>query len=81
MEILHAVGDDREACVHWKFRGTQRGNFGPVPATNSPASFTGMTYLIFENDKLVQGWDCWDQGALIGGLAQTAQKAQAATVA
>jgi steroid delta-isomerase-like uncharacterized protein len=69
LEVLHSVGDDREASVHWKVCGTQQGAFGPVPATREPVCFTGMTYLIIENDKIVEGWDCWDQGTVMGTLA------------
>jgi predicted ester cyclase len=75
LEILHSVGDDREACVHWKLCGTQAGDFASIPATHSPVSFTGMTYLVFEKDRIIQGWDCWDQGKVIGALAATASGA------
>lgn len=79
LEILHSVGDDREASVHWKVCGTQRGAFGPVPATQEPVCFTGMTYLVTENGKIIQGWDCWDQGTVMGTLA--AKVSERATVA
>jgi len=70
LEILHAVGDDKEASVHWKIIGTQQGAFGPVAATRESVSFTGITYLVIdENGKILHGWDCWDQGAVMGALA------------
>ena len=72
LEILHCVGDDQEASVHWKVCGTQQGDFGPIPATQSSVCFTGMTYLVFENDQVFQGWDCWDQGTVMGALAAKA---------
>jgi predicted ester cyclase len=68
LEILHSVGDDKEASVHWKVCGTQQGAFGPVPATREPVCFTGMTYLVVDNGRIVEGWDCWDQGSVIGAL-------------
>ncbi len=69
LKILHAVGDESEACVHWRVCGTQTGAFGPLPATREPVCFTGLTYLVVENGKIIEGWDCWDQGALVQTLA------------
>lgn len=80
LEILHLVGDDKEASVHWKVSGTQQGAFGPIAATHEPVSFTGLTYLVIDdNDKILHGWDCWDQGTVMGALASRA--AQIAAVA
>ena len=73
LEVLHSVGDDKEASVHWKVSGTQQGVFGPVSATRELVSFTGMTYLVMDDDgKILHGWDCWDQGTVIGSLASRA---------
>ncbi len=69
LRILHAVGGESEACVHWEVRGTQMGAFGPLPATRELVAFTGMTYLVFQNGKIIEGWDCWDQSGLVQTLA------------
>jgi len=65
LKILHVVGDDTQAAVHWQVTGTHSGPFANLTVTNVPVSFTGMSFLTIQNGKITEGWDCWDQGALV----------------
>jgi predicted ester cyclase len=40
-----------------------------VPATGKPVTMTGMTMVRIRNGKVVQGWDNWDQAAMMRQLA------------
>jgi predicted ester cyclase len=43
--------------VCWRAAGTQRGQFGPVPATGRPVTYAGATFLHFDGDsKIVDIW-------------------------
>jgi predicted ester cyclase len=56
------------AVVHWACEGTHEGNGLGFPATGRKVSFRGMTWIRFSGDKMVEGWDCWNQGGLIESL-------------
>jgi predicted SnoaL-like aldol condensation-catalyzing enzyme len=62
-KVLRAVGEDDVVSVHWHMSVPKSQK---IPA---PVEFTGMTLLRFANDKIVEGWDCWNQGGLKAQLA------------
>ena len=59
------VGDGDDVVVRWTATGTHTGpGFGGTP-TGRVVSFRGMTWLRYRGGKLVEGWDNWDQTALM----------------
>ena len=58
--IEDVVADGDDAVVRWRFRGT--------PANQRPVSFSGMTWMKFRDGQIVEGWDSWNQAALIQHL-------------
>lgn len=66
VEDIVADGDD--AVVRWRFSGSHTGTAGPLAATGRAVSFSGMTWLKFREGRIVEGWDSWNQAALLQQL-------------
>jgi steroid delta-isomerase-like uncharacterized protein len=68
VEDIVAAGDD--AVARWHVTATHRGDQLGIPASHRAVAFRGMTWLRFREGKIVEGWDAWNQGALIQTLLQ-----------
>jgi steroid delta-isomerase-like uncharacterized protein len=66
IEGLVAEGDD--VVVRWQATGTHEGDGFGTEATHQTVSFQGMTWLHFQEGKMVEGWDSWNQRALVEQL-------------
>jgi predicted ester cyclase len=62
------VVEGRQAVVRWSVSGTHLGDHLGFAASHRPANFRGMTWLKFEGAKIAEGWDGWNQGALLASL-------------
>jgi predicted ester cyclase len=69
IRILHAVGDDTQAAVHWESVSTHKGQFLDKAPTNKVIQFTGMTYVHVRNGQIVEGWDAFNHGALMAAMS------------
>ncbi|MBI3678243.1 MAG: ester cyclase [Proteobacteria bacterium] len=54
------VAEGDMVAVHATWRGTQRGTFQGVPATNKMLSFPGMVFWRIKNGKLAERWAMLD---------------------
>ena len=70
VEAIAAEGD--LVAVRWKATGMHAGDGNDPAATHIPVEFRGTTWHRYEGGKLVEGWDCWNHGALEQQLKQTA---------
>jgi steroid delta-isomerase-like uncharacterized protein len=66
VDQIIAQGDD--VVVRWSAKGTHRGEHLGFPASNRPAAFRGMTWLRFQDGRIVEGWDAWNQGRVLRDL-------------
>jgi steroid delta-isomerase-like uncharacterized protein len=66
LEDVLARGD--EAVVRWLATGTHAGDGLGVPPSGRPVRLRGMTWLVFRDGKISEGWDCWDLGGLMKSL-------------
>jgi predicted ester cyclase len=73
--VEDTVVEGDNVVVRWSASGTHLGDGLGLQATRSPVAFRGMTWQRFANGRMVEGWDAWNQGALIETL-KTAVKAQ-----
>jgi steroid delta-isomerase-like uncharacterized protein len=67
VEEIVAEGDN--AVVRWNVTASHEGDDLGIPASHQHVRFRGMTWLKFRDGKIVEGWDAWNQGALIQQLS------------
>jgi steroid delta-isomerase-like uncharacterized protein len=68
VHIEDALEQGEQVVVRWLATGTHRGDSLGCPATGRPVRFRGMTWLRCRGGKLIEGWDCWNQGGLMEQL-------------
>jgi len=59
------IADGNQVAVRWRVSGTHLGDHFGFAASRRPANFRGITWLRFDGDLIVEGWDGWNQGALM----------------
>ena len=67
VDIHHVIEQDDMALLQWTITMTHTGEFMGMPATGRKITATGMSLQRYENGKIVEGWDNWDQ---LGAFAQ-----------
>jgi predicted ester cyclase len=60
VEVQSVVSEGNEVAVRWACKAT-----GPT----GPVSFRGISWLVFERGRIVNGWDSWNQALLMQQLA------------
>jgi len=62
------AADADHVVVRWSARGTHTGPGFGIDASQRRVSFRGMTWFTFSGGRVVEGWDSWNQGALLQSL-------------
>ena len=57
-----------KVAVRWTVRATHMGNGLGLTPTRRTVSFRGMTWMEFQDGRIVRGWDSWNMGGLIQSL-------------
>jgi steroid delta-isomerase-like uncharacterized protein len=70
--VEETVAEGDNVVVRWSASGTHAGDGLGCKATNKPVQFRGLTWMRVRGDKLVEGWDAWNAGALMQQLGGTA---------
>jgi steroid delta-isomerase-like uncharacterized protein len=68
LTIEDTLADGNQVAVRWRVDGTHRGDHFGFAASQRAVNFRGITWLRFEGDRLVEGWDAWNHGALMQAL-------------
>lgn len=71
VEDMVAEGDN--VVVRWRAAGTHLGEAFDIRATRAAIAFRGMTWHRIVDGRIVEGWDAWNQGALIESLRAAAE--------
>ena len=50
-----------QVVVRWSVTGTHLGDHLDVPASGNRMTTSGITIARFSSDKIIEGWDSWDQ--------------------
>jgi predicted ester cyclase len=66
VEDVVAQGDN--VVIRWNATGVHSGVAMALEPTRRPVAFRGMTWLVFQDGRIVKGWDAWNQGALLQSL-------------
>ena len=76
LDIEAVIGHGEDVAARWTLSGTHTGEGFPMPPTGTRVSIRGMTWLRFVDGRMVEGWDCWNQGKLLQELLAAAQQKQ-----
>lgn len=68
IDELVAKGDD--VVFRWTARGTHLGQSLGLPPSGRRCEFNGMTWMRFRDGQMVEGWDRWNQGAMLQQLSR-----------
>ena len=68
LQIEHMLADDDLVAVHWSATATHGGGGLGFAATGKRVSFSGMTLIRVEGNKLIEGWNSFDQLGLLQQL-------------
>ena len=68
VEVLKVIAEGEHVSVLWSAKAVHSGDGLGLKATGRPVAFRGITWLHVVSGKIVEGWDCWNQGGLIGAL-------------
>jgi predicted ester cyclase len=69
VEILDTIAEDGKVCVHWHIKGTHTGEGLGLTPTGNEIRMRGMTWLLIKEGKITEGWDSWNQQALMDILS------------
>jgi steroid delta-isomerase-like uncharacterized protein len=69
IRVEEIVTDGDNAVVRWNVTASHEGDDLGIPASHQSVRFRGLTWLKFRDGKIVEGWDAWNQGALIQELS------------
>jgi len=77
IEIQDIFGADDKVVLRWSAKMTHRGDHLGIAATGKSVRITGISIARFENGKIIEGWDNWDQLAMLRqiGAYETRQAA------
>jgi steroid delta-isomerase-like uncharacterized protein len=65
------IAERNEVVIHWVARGTHKGTFLEIPATDRTATVSGTTIFRIEDGKMVEQWSDWNLMTLMGQLGIT----------
>ncbi len=77
IEIQDIFGADDKVVLRWSAKMTHRGDHLGIAATGKSVRITGISIARIENGKIIEGWDNWDQLAMLRqiGAYETRQAA------
>jgi len=73
LKVEDAFGAGEKVAIRWSADMTHRGSDLGVPSTGKRVRITGITIVRIAKGKIAEGWDNWDQLALmqqIGALQE-----------
>lgn len=64
-EIEKLIEKDQSIIVCWRANGHHKAKLMGIPATGKFISFTGVSILEIENDKIKKVWYMWDEAGML----------------
>src|SRR5262245_44391201 len=66
--VEDVVADGDRAVVRWGAVAHHRGALFGIKPSGQEVRFRGMTWMIFRDGKIIEGWDSWNLGGLLNDL-------------
>jgi steroid delta-isomerase-like uncharacterized protein len=68
LTVEDVVADGERAVVRWSAAAHHRGALFGIKPSGEEIRFRGMTWMIFRDGKVTEGWDSWNLGGLLNDL-------------
>lgn len=68
VQVDGTVAEGDEVVVRWTATGTHTGPGLGLAPSGRAISLRGMTWIRFEDGRMKEGWDCWDQREMLESL-------------
>ena len=68
LTVEDVVADGDRAVVRWSAVAHHRGALFGIKPSGQEIRFRGVTWMIFRDGKIIEGWDSWNLGGLINDL-------------
>jgi steroid delta-isomerase-like uncharacterized protein len=67
--IEDSIAEGDHVVIRWIAEGTHIGPLMGVPASGRPIRVFGMSWLRYQDGRIVEGWDSWSRGSLMQQIA------------
>jgi steroid delta-isomerase-like uncharacterized protein len=68
IDLEEVLGDGEQVVVRWRCRGTHTGRGLDLDPSGRVIDVRGVTWLRYEDGRIVEGWDSWNLGGLLAHL-------------
>ena len=65
VRVEDVVADGDRAVVRWSAEAHHKGALLGIPPSGRKVQFRGITWMVFRDGKVVEGWDSWNLGGLL----------------
>jgi steroid delta-isomerase-like uncharacterized protein len=66
--VEDVIAQGENVVVRWRASATHTGAAMDLKPSQRAVSFRGMTWMVFRDGRMIEGWDAWNQGALLQSL-------------
>ena len=64
MELTQEIREKDQIAIEWVLTGTHTGTRPDLPASGNAIEVQGSTFLMLDDDKIVEAWSVFDSLAL-----------------
>ncbi len=75
IQIDGTVAEGDEVVVRWAFVATHTGPLGDLPASGRQVRVQGMTWMLFQHGKIIEGADAFNMHAMLSYLSTGTESA------
>lgn len=72
VRMVDMMAEGEKVCVRWEATGTHAGDGPGLKATQRVHTFSGMTWMVVRNGRIVDGGDSWNHDGLLARMAAPA---------
>jgi steroid delta-isomerase-like uncharacterized protein len=68
IRVEGTVAEGDQVVVRWTLKATHTGQGLGIPPSGRPVAARGMTWIRYQNGKMMEGWDCWNVTGFLESL-------------